>query len=126
MQRSLCSQVYSQNPETAQNPFFADGFGKGQLCALDYNGKNDSCFGDDGGPIQVFEGNSNVATIVGVVSFGYEPCGSVFPSIYTRVATYLDWIERNVWPNSVDTQQPIIGNIPNYGNGVFANENFGK
>lgn len=124
MQRSLCNQIYKENAENAQNPIFSNGFSKGQLCALDYNGQNDSCVGDGGGPLQMFIGNSNVATVVGIVSFGSDPCGSAFPSIYTRVANYLDWIEHHVWPNSANSQQHF-GPFVRYNN-QFANWPLGK
>lgn len=51
-----------------------------------------------GGPLQYFPSNeSAVATVIGIVSFGIG-CGSRLPSVYTRVAYYLDWIEPIVWP----------------------------
>lgn len=106
MQRSLCSQIYSQHSESAQDPLFNNGFSKGQICALDYNGRNDSCVGDGGGPLQMFRNESSVAIVIGIVSFGWSPCGSAFPSIYTRVAHYLDWIESIVWPNLANSHLP--------------------
>lgn len=72
---------------------------KGQYCAFDPNGQNDSCQGDSGGPLQIFTDNSTVSSVVGVVSFGIS-CGTVFPGVYTRVAYYLNWIESHVWPNT--------------------------
>lgn len=78
---------------------FRQGIFDGQYCAYDPHTMNDSCQGDSGGPLQYFtEGNSTVAVVVGVVSFGIS-CGNLLPGIYTRVAYYLDWIESIVWPN---------------------------
>lgn len=54
--------------------------------------------GDSGGPLQIFSSPA-MGTVIGVVSFGIS-CGTSLPSIYTRVAYYMDWIESIVWPNS--------------------------
>lgn len=37
-----------------------------------------------------------MATIVGITSFGIN-CGTALPSVYTRVAFYIDWIESIAW-----------------------------
>lgn len=79
---------------------FRNGISESQYCAHDPQGRNESCVGDSGGPLQIFkEGNIGVATIVGIVSFGVG-CSSDVPGIYTRVAYYLNWIESYVWPKS--------------------------
>ncbi|XP_046746133.1 melanization protease 1-like isoform X2 [Diprion similis] len=66
-----------------------------QLCAGGSHGMN-SCLGDSGGPMQ-FPGsyiNGRPRYIqYGVVSFGPKPCGiEGFPSVYTSVPYYMDWI----------------------------------
>lgn len=66
-----------------------------QLCAANPAGK-DACQGDSGGPLQINHANG-MSTIVGVVSFGVL-CGTNLPSVYTRVAEYVNWIEGIVWP----------------------------
>lgn len=72
------------------------GLSKGQYCTFHPSGF-DSCTGDSGGPVQNYE-NSRLSSVVGVISFGFE-CGGKVPSVNTRVAYYLDWIESVVWPN---------------------------
>lgn len=67
-------------------------------CAYDELMDSDSCQGDSGGPLQFFNQNVHMADIVGIVSFGIG-CGYRLPAIYTRVAYYVDWIERIVWPD---------------------------
>lgn len=57
--------------------------------------QNDN-FGQLGGPLQIFVGDSTMAHVVGIVSFGIS-CNTALPSIYTRVAYYLNWIESHVW-----------------------------
>uniref|UniRef100_A0AAG5CWD4 Peptidase S1 domain-containing protein n=1 Tax=Anopheles atroparvus TaxID=41427 RepID=A0AAG5CWD4_ANOAO len=60
-----------------------------QLCAGDPLGGKDTCEGDSGGPLQLM--------LVGVTSNG-GICGTVNrPGIYTRVSSYVDWIEGVVW-----------------------------
>lgn len=69
----------------------------GQVCAADADGRRDACQGDSGGPLQV-RGEQETWSVVGVVSFGVF-CGTKLPSVYTRVASYVDWIESVVWPD---------------------------
>lgn len=55
--------------------------------------------GDSGGPLQVSEtSNLCIFYIVGVTSFGSGCGGKNTPGVYTRVSSYVDWIERTVWP----------------------------
>ncbi|XP_049788663.1 hypodermin-B-like [Schistocerca nitens] len=59
-----------------------------QICAIRFkNNKHyDACTGDEGGPL-LYEGK-----VVGLVSWGHF-CGEPpYPSVYTRVSSYLDWI----------------------------------
>ncbi|XP_055389921.1 trypsin-2-like [Condylostylus longicornis] len=59
----------------------------GMFCAA--NGVKDSCQGDSGGPV-IFDGVIN-----GIVSWG-KGCGIIgYPGVYTNVAVYKDWIEKN-------------------------------
>jgi secreted trypsin-like serine protease len=58
------------------------------LCTSGARGTG-TCSGDSGGPL-VIDG-----TQIGVVSFGVQYCLSGYPSAYTRVTSFLDWITRN-------------------------------
>jgi secreted trypsin-like serine protease len=61
------------------------------LCAGVPSGEQDSCTGDSGGPL-VIEDNE-VPLLAGITSWGFE-CGRAgFPGVYTRVTTYLSWIQ---------------------------------
>ncbi|NXD12780.1 CFAI factor, partial [Nothocercus nigrocapillus] len=63
--------------------------------ACTYDGSIDSCKGDSGGPLVCFDAE-NVAYVWGVVSWG-ENCGEPgHPGVYTKVASYYDWISRHV------------------------------
>lgn len=64
------------------------------VCAGYQSGGKDSCQGDSGGPlVRVVD---NKYELVGIVSFGYG-CGQPgAPGVYTRVASYIDWIKANL------------------------------
>lgn len=64
------------------------------VCAGYQSGGKDSCQGDSGGPlVRVID---NKYELVGIVSFGYG-CGQPgAPGVYTRVASYIDWIKVNL------------------------------
>lgn len=104
---SECNSTVLEFNKTPNFTAFRNGVSAGQYCAHDPTGNSDSCQGDSGGPLQLYPPGSDVAKIVGVVSFGIS-CGSAWPGIYTRVAYYLDWIESNVWPNGVNTTIPVF------------------
>uniref|UniRef100_T1GS04 Peptidase S1 domain-containing protein n=1 Tax=Megaselia scalaris TaxID=36166 RepID=T1GS04_MEGSC len=62
------------------------------VCSAPRDNKLSACNGDSGGPL-VKETEDGLVQIVGVVSWGYIPCGNQgLPSIYTNVASYVDWI----------------------------------
>jgi len=51
--------------------------------------------GDSGGPLVFREDDGNY-TEVGVVSFGHiDGCEKGYPGVFTRVTSYLDWIQTN-------------------------------
>ncbi|XP_033149802.1 spaetzle-processing enzyme [Drosophila busckii] len=71
-----------------------------QMCA---GGKAnvDTCQGDSGGPLMVptHEGNQEIFFVVGVTSYGPEPCGLLgWPGVYTRVTHFVDWIQQKLEP----------------------------
>ncbi|XP_040162276.1 serine protease 53-like isoform X2 [Anopheles arabiensis] len=73
-----------------------EGLRDDQLCA--HSETMDTCEGDSGGPLQTHRYNmfGNVfPLVVGVVAFG-TPCAEGSTGVYTRVSSYLDWIEKEV------------------------------
>jgi len=51
--------------------------------------------GDSGGAL-VFREDDGRDTEVGIVSFGHKDgCEAGYPAVFTRVTSYLDWIETN-------------------------------
>lgn len=84
-----CSQVYNRLGVTLQTT---------QVCAGGERGF-DSCRGDSGGPIMTVDRSGAIPYwyLVGVVSFGPSPCGQEgWPGVYTRMGSYIDWIESKV------------------------------
>ncbi|KFB37771.1 AGAP011427-PA-like protein [Anopheles sinensis] len=86
-----CAQRLSINSRSSP-----EGLRRDQFCAG--SPTMDTCAGDSGGPIQTERvdlfGNL-FPLIVGVVSFG-SPCIEGSTGVYTRVSSYIDWIEREV------------------------------
>ncbi|KAK4321781.1 hypothetical protein Pmani_007409 [Petrolisthes manimaculis] len=62
-----------------------------QLCVLPIFG--DTCHGDSGGPLVVFE--EPHYTLVGITSFTFVKCNDNYPTVFTRVSKFLQWIEDN-------------------------------
>lgn len=107
MPLSQCNETllkYNKNKNLAA---VRGGISDSQYCAFDPDGKKDSCEGDSGGPLQIIGNASNPTRVVGIISFGVAGCGSTIPSVYTRVASYIDWIESIVWPNN-EVIPPLI------------------
>lgn len=69
-----------------------------QMCAINPIDYSDACQGDSGGPLFLNEPSTGLSTVVGIVSFGVS-CGSELPGVYTRIASYTNWIEDTVWPS---------------------------
>lgn len=58
------------------------------ICTSGYRAKG-SCEGDSGSPL-MFQGRQ-----IGLVSIGPTECEACYPSVYTHVGKYLDWIVRH-------------------------------
>ena len=57
----------------------------------------DSCQGDSGGPLMVLGANVEDDVQVGIVSWGIG-CGTgIFPGVYTRVSSYREFVDTNVY-----------------------------
>lgn len=62
------------------------------VCSSSLDSHVSACNGDSGGPF-VREDKNGVTQQIGIVSWGYIPCGDVnIPSMYTRVSSYIYWI----------------------------------
>lgn len=65
-----------------------------EICAGLPEGGVDACQGDSGGPLIVREGNS--VLLAGITSFGGECARAGYPGIYTRITTFIPWIQQFV------------------------------
>ncbi|XP_061379600.1 serine protease snake-like isoform X1 [Danaus plexippus] len=74
-----------------------------QICAGKLEGGVDACQGDSGGPLQVKiplppSGEGSMHYVIGVTSFGIGCARPNLPGVYTKVSSFVDWIESIVWP----------------------------
>ncbi|XP_069125392.1 chymotrypsin-like serine proteinase [Argopecten irradians] len=64
-----------------------DVISSGHVCIITKN--TGSCNGDSGGPLTC--GN----TVIGITSFGIRGCLTQYPSVYSRVSYFREWIREN-------------------------------
>ncbi|CAF4574215.1 unnamed protein product [Rotaria socialis] len=77
-----------------------------QFCASVINGTKDTCQGDSGGPMMMFS-SSNQWILVGLTSSGIGCARPQYAGLYTRVATFQDWINLNT--NSTNSNGTSLG-----------------
>lgn len=66
------------------------------VCTGKQEGGASACNGDSGGPLVKTDDEGN-NTLVGIVSWGFYPCGGAgTPSIYANVASYVAWIDESM------------------------------
>ena len=71
----------------------------GDTLTIDGQGQRGVCFGDSGGPVMVIA-TDGTPRVAGALSNGDPSC--LGRDNYTRVDTYLDWIEQHTGPTVVD------------------------
>ncbi len=80
-------------PASLLQPFEPDGpINVNEIIATTGVAGKDACFGDSGGALVVKKGHEYIQ--VGIVSFGFQACGSGAPSAFTRVAAFTDAVDR--------------------------------
>ncbi|XP_048515555.1 uncharacterized protein LOC105686124 [Athalia rosae] len=81
-------------PNSECNQWYYGAILPSHIC-LDGSNLRSSCSGDSGGPLVTKEADGK-PTQIGLVSFGISlGCAKSWPSVFTRITSYLDWIETN-------------------------------
>ncbi|KAK5649715.1 hypothetical protein RI129_000744 [Pyrocoelia pectoralis] len=90
-----CQSVFNTQQE---KKFLPQGVNDLMICAGELTGGKDTCQGDSGGPLQIVLSDPYcMYSLVGVTSFG-KFCGfNNSPAVYTRVFSFLQWIEYVTW-----------------------------
>ncbi|XP_016930831.2 serine protease Hayan isoform X1 [Drosophila suzukii] len=91
-----CNASFAEQPSTIRA--LKRGVIDSLLCAADKKQVKDACQGDSGGPL-ILETDEvdGLYSILGVISAGFG-CATKTPGLYTRVSSFLDYIEGIVWP----------------------------
>jgi len=55
-----------------------------------------ACMGDSGGPLQCRNSETEAYKLVGATSWGSRSCEINGPSMYTRIAYFIDWVDRTM------------------------------
>ncbi|XP_076377357.1 trypsin-1 [Megalopta genalis] len=86
-----CYKELTSQPTSGEQPELFET----QVCSGTADKEVSACSGDSGGPLA--QGKGAEAVQVGIVSWGMMPCGvSHMPSVYTRVASYVSWINEHM------------------------------
>ncbi|XP_054257190.1 venom protease-like [Macrosteles quadrilineatus] len=92
LEKKVCHHTVKRNMKK--------GLYNSQICAGYIAGGKDTCQGDSGGPLQTIKKVPYcMYNIIGLTSFG-SMCGFQHsPAVYTRVWSFVPWIETLVWPD---------------------------
>ncbi|XP_061395937.1 brachyurin-like [Musca vetustissima] len=72
--------------------YYLGSINENMIC-ISTKGKKSTCNGDSGGPLVYKQNGENI--VIGATSFGIAlGCEKGWPGVFTRVTSYLDWIEE--------------------------------
>jgi secreted trypsin-like serine protease len=81
--------------DTCRAAYFYDEIADEMVCAGYSKGAKSACYGDSGGPLLIPSADTPGWTQVGIVSWGRGGCsGFNNYNVYTRVNSYVDWIQQ--------------------------------
>lgn len=95
LKNSVCKNRYDKVGKLLSERQFDDYV----LCAGVLKGGMDSCQGDSGGPLMIPTGRLAEPTVyyqIGIVSYGIGCARVDVPGVYTRVSSFVEWIEEKV------------------------------
>ncbi|KAK5640445.1 hypothetical protein RI129_011256 [Pyrocoelia pectoralis] len=75
--------------EACQKSLIQNAIIDSHICTFTQYGQG-ACNGDSGGPLAAN------GRLIGVVSYGVPPCAVGFPDVFTRVFSYVQWIEAHL------------------------------
>lgn len=94
LENDVCKASYSKIGKLISEKQFDEAV----LCAGVLDGGQDACQGDSGGPLvqPVQQGGVPNFYQIGIVSYGIGCARANVPGVYTRVQTFVDWINEKV------------------------------
>jgi len=82
-----CQQAFLKDPNDVH-------ISPNVLCAGEPEGGKDACYGDSGGPLIIHYLNRWI--LAGIVSWGHGCARPDYFGVYTRISSYIEFIDRNV------------------------------
>jgi len=79
--------------ESLCRAYWGNCINSGHICVHGGRDKTGACMGDSGGPMMCGSGHDILA---GVTSWGENTCSGDYPSVYTRVSSYLPWMQQYI------------------------------
>lgn len=91
-----CTDAYANKSHNG-NPLVVT---ENMLCAGVEEGGRDACHGDSGGPLVLLDVQTRKWFVIGVVSWALDCAVAGQYGVYTRVTSYIPWIESIITNNS--------------------------